>query len=145
MQAGRKSYHQEAEERLREHGISATPNRILVTGVLAGASAPMSLSELEDTLVTLDKSSIFRVLNMLLAHDVIHAVEDGRGVSKYELCHTESDHEDTDLHCHFYCHKCRRTFCFTDMNVPRVEVPSGYEVDGINYMIKGLCPDCSRQ
>ena len=45
---------------LDDHGIRPTANRILVAEALDRAGRPMSLMELEDRLLTLDKSSISR-------------------------------------------------------------------------------------
>lgn len=134
-----------AREILGKAGVSATPNRILVVKELAAADSPLSLSELELSLDTLDKSSIFRVLTLLAAHDVVHAVEDGRGIAKYELCRaTDRLQADDDMHCHFYCTGCRRTFCLSDVKVPDVEVPEGFNVKGVNFMLKGICADCAK-
>ena len=49
---------------MQEHGIRPTANRMLVIQALEDAPHPLSLAELEDRLVTLDKSSIFRVLTL---------------------------------------------------------------------------------
>ena len=133
---------EEASRHLRASGIAETPNRVLVVRALARSYAPMSLAELEDELDSLDKSSIHRVLNVLLEHDVVHAIEDGRGISKYELCYSDNDLEDSDMHCHFYCNVCRRTFCIPH-SVPKIAVPANFTVTGINYMLKGICPDCA--
>ena len=48
-----------------------TANRILVLRALRESAYPMSLADLENHLETLDKSSIFRVLTLLLEHDII--------------------------------------------------------------------------
>lgn len=126
---------------LTEAGIKPTPNRMLVLKALHDADAPKSLVELETELQTLDRSSILRVLVLFLDHDIIHAIEDGRGIAKYELCHA-SHTDDDDMHVHFYCERCHRTYCFEDTVAPRVSVPDGYRVHGLNYMLKGLCPEC---
>lgn len=133
-----------AQQRLREAGVAPTPNRLLVLREIARADAPLSLAELETALGTLEKSSISRVLNLLASHDIIHAMEDGRGVAKYELCHAPG-HSRNDMHIHFYCTVCQRTFCFTDTAVPHVDIPDGFHADSVNYMLKGLCPDCSKR
>ena len=52
------------EDILRHKGVKATPNRILVARELLRAESPLSLSQLEERLSTVDKSSIFRVLNL---------------------------------------------------------------------------------
>ena len=74
---------------LERKKVKPTANRILVLKALKDAGKPMSISDLEDVLLTVDKSSIFRVLTLFLEHDIVHAFEDGRGVLNYELCTSE--------------------------------------------------------
>ena len=123
-------------------GIKPTSNRILVVRALVEASSPMSLIELETLLETLERSSILRVLTVLSEHGLVHVMEDGRGVSKYELCHSHDHSEKDDHHAHFYCEKCHRVYCFEDVTVPRIPVPDGFEIKGVNFMLKGICPSC---
>lgn len=133
----------EARQILERAGIKPTPNRLLVADALLGADCPMGLPELDTALPTLEKSSIFRVLNLLLASHVVHVLEDGRGIAMYEICHSTGEHSDDDLHPHFYCTGCHRTFCLHDSEVPRIPLPDGFRMDSVNYMVKGLCPSCA--
>lgn len=136
---------EQAIEFLTDAGIKPTPNRQLVVQALAKASAPLSLMELEVQLETMEKSSVFRVLSLLLEHDAVHAMEDGRGIAKYELCHSDSHHSPGHMHAHFYCEECRHTFCLDDVQVPAPKLPQGFVPSSINFMVKGLCADCSRR
>lgn len=130
-------------ELLESAGIKPTANRILVTSALSDCEHPVSMGEIEDSLDSLDKSSIFRVLGVLQQHDVVHAIEDGRGVVRYELCHSHGEGPDDDMHAHFFCEKCHSISCFEDIPVTVPPLPEGYKVNTVNYMIKGLCPKCS--
>lgn len=132
----------EAISLLDTHGIKPTPNRILVADALISACAPLSLIELETQIDTLDRSSVLRVLTLMLSHDMVHGLEDGRGVTKYELCHSHDEHGDDDLHVHFYCEKCGRTICLEDHRIPSLSLPEGYTVRSANFMLKGICPEC---
>jgi Fur family ferric uptake transcriptional regulator len=132
------------EHLLEEHGVKATPNRLLVARALANAGRPLSLMELEAQLETIDKSAIFRTLGAFKDAHLVHVLEDsGEGV-RYELCHSHHDGHDDDVHVHFYCTKCHRTFCLEDTPVPPVQVPEGYEVESVSYLLKGVCPECAR-
>lgn len=133
-----------AEEKLKKAGIKPTANRLLVIRELIDAKAPMSLIELETSLETMERSTISRVLNIFAEHHLIHTLEDGRGVSKYELCHGEHSCTVSDMHVHFYCEKCNATFCFEDIGAPHIELPAEFKIRSVNYMLKGLCPKCSR-
>jgi len=135
----------EIDDRFRKKGIRPTANRILVFRALLGAEGPVSLSDLEAMLLTLDKSSIFRVLTLFLEHDMVHAIEDGSGSLKYELCTGDDACTIADMHVHFYCESCNRTFCFESLQIPTVALPDGFSPHSINYVVKGECPSCKRK
>ena len=135
----------EAERLLEKGGVKPTSNRLLVLRQLVAAASPMSLMELEAALETMERSSVSRVLALLLRHDVVHSFEDGRGVTKYEICHGETHCSVDDMHAHFYCEGCDRTFCLEDVSAPSIRVPGDFRIRSVNYMLKGLCPDCSQK
>ena len=135
---------EDCEALLVAHDIKPTANRIVVARTLAAAERPMSLTELEYKILSIDKSGVFRALTLFREHHLVHVIEDGGDGVRYELCHSHDGHaEDDDQHVHFYCERCHRTFCLTDMPIPTVSLPAGYELHDINYMAKGLCPECS--
>ena len=136
--------HQACEALLTEHGIKPTANRIVVVKTLADAERPLSLSELEYQILSIDKSGVFRALTLFREHHLVHVIEDGGDGVRYELCHSHHGHDDDDdQHVHFYCERCHRTFCLHDMPIPTIILPDGYQLQSINYMAKGLCPDCA--
>lgn len=128
---------------LEKAGVRPTPNRELVLRELLDADRPLSMSDLEERLLTVEKSSIHSVLSVLVDHDLIHALEDGRGIAHYEPCGGHGSHTAADMHAHFYCERCEKTFCLDDIDVPRPFLPQGFELRSLNYMLKGLCPECS--
>lgn len=134
-----------AEELLEKAGIKPTANRLLVVRELIKSEVPLGLIELETAIETMDRSSVLRVLNLLLEKDAVHSIEDGRGVSKYEICHGENHCSPDDMHAHFYCESCHKTFCFEDISAPQINIPSEFHIRSVNYMLKGLCPDCSKK
>ncbi len=133
------------EEILQEKGIRPTAARILVLKRLAERANPASLFELEAELETLDKSTISRSLALLLRHHAIHSFEDGSGSLKYEICRSRSENCPVgDRHIHFFCEVCHQTTCLNNIKIPVAELPEGYVMDTINYMVKGVCPKCNK-
>ncbi len=133
------------EERLISKGVNVTAARIMIYRKMAELGYPVSLSDLERELDTVDKSTIFRSLSVLLEHHAIHSFEDGSGSTKYEVCHRcEEECHIEDRHIHFYCECCKRTTCLYDIKVPTVSLPEGYCATSINYTIKGICANCRK-
>lgn len=128
---------------LQQHGIKPTSNRILVVKALAAEEHPSSLTELEDRMVSVDKSGIFRSLVLFRDHHLVHTIEDGEGAIRYELCLSHDGDEDDDMHVHFYCERCHRVFCLYDTPIPPVPLPRGFSRESANYMVKGVCAECN--
>ena len=130
------------EHLLEEHGVKPTANRLLIARALQEAGRPLSMTELEQRLETIDKSNVFRTLTLFREAHLVHALDDSGDGVRYELCHSHKEDHDDDVHVHFYCLKCHRTYCLEDTPVPPVEVPEGYEAENVSYLIKGICPKC---
>ena len=130
------------EHLLEEHGVKATANRLLIARALQDAGRPLSMMELEGLLETIDKSNVFRTLVVFKDAHLVHALEDTGDGIRYELCHSHHDGHDDDIHVHFYCTRCHRTFCLEETPIPPVAVPDGYVAETASYLIKGICPAC---
>ena len=132
------------EQILAGSGIRPTANRIVVMRELASSQRPLSLAELESRLPTMDKSSIFRALTVFRGHHIVHVIEDGGEGVRYELCRSAGGEADTDAHAHFFCERCHRTFCLDYAGIPDVELPAGFRSTSVNFVIKGICPECGQ-
>ena len=133
------------EKLLQEHGVKVTANRLLIAGTLQKAHRPLTMTELENILETIDKSNIFRTLQVFREAHLVHALEDtGDGV-RYELCHSHDHEHDDDQHPHFYCEQCHETYCLDYAEVPDIALPEGFEATSANLMIKGTCPHCQKK
>lgn len=142
--------HMGSDELFALRNIRPTSVRVLVLNELERADCALSLSDLEGRLATVDKSSIFRTLTLFLSHHLVHCVEDGTGMTKYALCSPNCHCGETqngtflnDLHTHFRCERCGRTFCLRGLPVPSVPLPKGFKLTSANYVLVGLCPECS--
>ncbi len=137
---------QELETLLEEKGIRLTSNRILIMKELCNAKSPLSLADLEACLgYTLDKASIFRVLELFAQKEVVHVIEDGSRSQKYEICNGHGHHSISDQHVHFYCERCKEIICMESMKVPMVKMPDGFEAQSVNYVVKGICARCNKK
>jgi Fur family ferric uptake transcriptional regulator len=127
---------------LEKHGIKPTANRILIARTMDTAGRPLSLSEIETKLLTVDKSVISRTLSLFREQHMVHVIEDGGDGVRYELCRSHDQDHDDDMHVHFYCEQCQRTYCLDGIKIPPVQLSGGFVMNSVNYMIKGICPNC---
>ncbi len=133
---------EELLKKLNDKGIKPTSNRILLLRTMMIKNCPMSLTELEQELVTLDKSSIYRVMELFAKNDVVDTFEDGRGVQMYELCQAKGHCDNTDAHMHFYCEKCHKSFCLRELKPKDLTLPQGFTIRSVSFVIRGLCDKC---
>ena len=76
--------------------------------------------------------------------DLIHSIDDGSGSWKYAVCDDSCNCVLKDLHSHFYCEKCHRTFCLEKIHIPVIDLPKGFTLHSVNYVVKGVCAECSK-
>lgn len=128
---------------LKSHDVRPTAVRILIYKALTQFPDTFSMTDVETAGDTLDKSTIFRTLTLFAEHHLLHEIEDGSGSKKYCLCHNDHECSVEELHCHFYCESCKKTYCLDDAHIPPVTLPSGFTPRQAEYIIKGTCPSCS--
>jgi len=132
-------------DKLEHRDIKPTAMRLLILRAMMRGDETVSLPEMERLLPIVDKSTISRTLSLFLLHRLVHAVDDGSGALKYAVCADDCDCSIEDEHTHFYCEHCHRTFCLTHIAVPVVALPPGFSLSSINYVLKGVCPECAEK
>lgn len=130
---------------LRRHDLRRTSNRTAILDVFVAREMALSEREIEDAMAqTCDRVTIYRTLNSFLEKGVIHRVLDDSGVMKYALCSPNCGQQEAHFHdhVHFKCVACGRTTCIEQVQIPRVELPQGFELHEVNMLLQGICPEC---
>ncbi|MCR5314103.1 MAG: transcriptional repressor [Bacteroidaceae bacterium] len=127
---------------LKDAGIHPTPGRVEIWKTInEKMHEAFSLSDLENVLLDMDKSTLFRALSLFAEAHLLHPIDDGSGCQKYCVCHCK-DKNHHHGHVHITCTKCHRTWCLEDEEIPKVPVPDNFEILEAEYVIKGICPNC---
>lgn len=129
-----------SEKFLRESGIRPTSTRVLIWEKINEVPFAFSLTDIENLIPDIDRSTIFRTLVVFEEHHLLHSIADGSGALKY--CVAKSEEEQ---HVHITCNICHHTYCCKSLLVPKVEVPEGFQVIETSYVIKGICLECSKK
>lgn len=132
------------EKILTAKEISATAMRLLVLEFLLKQETTISLTDLEKGLDPADRVTLYRTLKTFEEKGLVHSIENGTGATKYALCKEEcvaGRHH--DLHVHFYCNKCKETFCLPKILIPEVSLPEAYHAEERELIVKGICAKCS--
>ncbi len=134
----------EIDQKLLLRNIKPTAMRELVLIVLKEQKSAISLSELEKKFENADNSTLYRTLRTFLEHQLIHSIEDGSGSLKYALCDDFCTCAPEQLHVHFLCTKCRKTYCLKDSPVPQTDLPAGFKFLSANFVVTGNCSNCKK-
>lgn len=129
--------------KMKNHGVRPTAVRVMVGRLLDSADHPMSSLEIEMALDTVDRSTITRTLAIFSENGLVHIVEDGSGAAKYEICTSDHNEKDSDMHLHFHCVNCGRTMCLP-IPIPAITLPEGFTAESANFTISGRCDICNK-
>ena len=132
----------EIDNKLNSKNIKPTAMRQLVLQVLTEQKTATSLPELELEFEKADKVTLYRTLKTFEENKLIHKIEDGTGAVKYALCQDSCDCHPEDLHVHFFCTKCKNTYCLNDIPVPAINLPVNFSLESVNMVVKGVCSNC---
>ena len=131
------------EQSLMNARVHVTAVRLMVWHEIRNhQSEAFSLSDLEQLLPTVDRSTLFRTLTVFRDAHLLHDIDDGSGSQKYCVCHVDDTRHCTG-HVHLTCRVCHRTYCLTNIRIPSVALPAGFHADETEYIVKGVCSKCS--
>lgn len=120
-----------------------TTSKQAVLSLLEASSNALNHKEILGELNGLcDRVTVYRILDRLIADDVIHKFVDLSGVAHYAMCNTCEEHNHQHNHVHFTCTSCTSVVCLDDVE-PKLSVPSGYKIKEASFTLSGLCPQCS--
>ena len=85
-----------------------------------------------------DKVTLYRVLDWLVAHGLVHSVTGHDRVRRFSPLHAHT------THAHFECNDCGRLFCLNDtLPLGRPDMPAGFQPDYLDVTVHGRCADCA--
>jgi Fur family ferric uptake transcriptional regulator len=136
------SYQSQAEELIKKTQSRVTTARVRVLAFLLQQSRSFTHHEIEHKLGNkdpIDSVTLYRVLEWLVERELIHKIAGDDQVWRFSAGSAHASHE----HAHFQCSKCTTVTCFNEIKLPRnISLPAGFSGQEVNFLIKGLCPQC---
>lgn len=126
---------------IEARGATPTAARVQVLDQLLAADTGLSHHSLMEQATAagrpLDKVTLYRVLDWLVAQGLAHSVTGQDRVRRYRVSHDHAGH------AHFECDACGRLFCLPEpATVPAA--PPGFETRQVDLTLHGRCADCTR-
>ncbi|MGB9731286.1 MULTISPECIES: Fur family transcriptional regulator [Calditerrivibrio] len=125
-----------AEEILKRFNIRPNRNRIKILNAIIGQDHTISAVELIGDLKDIDKTTIYRTLELFEKRMIIMKDVDLDGVGHYCV-----RLEQTEPHTHFYCRECHKTICKEIDKSIELNIVDEM-VDSIEIKIVGVCKNC---
>jgi Fur family ferric uptake transcriptional regulator/Fur family peroxide stress response transcriptional regulator len=132
----------ELAELLRERGLRATSQRVVMHRLLRDrnrhVSAEELLSEASERLPGVSLPTVYATLELFEQLGIVRRVNGGGGTLLWDTR--------ADIHHHMICRNCGR---IEDLETPldlgrarRSAARSGFEADRAEVVVSGLCPNC---
>ena len=134
-----------SSELIRAAGVKVTRGRVRVLDALRAARQPLSHAEMEALPAgagdaAIDRVTLYRVLDSLVACGLALKAVDTRGVFRFSAAGAQRRHAD---HIHFRCTGCGGVFCLKAEPPPPPKLPRGFRLNEVAYDVRGLCAGCS--
>lgn len=139
---------------LQRVGLRKTDVRLATLEVFLNTPVAIGFEDLEPLQLRFDRATLYRTLNSLLEHRLIHRIQDPLRGTLYGLSWPQPEAEepqepaspdaDAHAHAHFSCESCSQTFCLTEMPIPALHLPAGYKARHLELHLRGTCGGCSR-
>ena len=125
-----------------------TPARVRVLNTLLGSSVALTHSELESRLAetgSLDRVTLYRVLEWLVAKGLVHKIVGEDRVWRFSAAASEAyGPAGTHGHAHFQCTGCGKLYCLDELRpVYAFSLPPGFRCEQAELTLRGQCPPCS--
>lgn len=90
---------------------------------------------------TIDRATIYRVLNSFCQDGIVHQIVGDDGKQYFALCVRCEGNKHHHNHFHFRCLECGTVECLKSEIA--VVLPTGYTTERFNGVISGRCKKCS--
>jgi Fur family ferric uptake transcriptional regulator len=148
-----------AEEIILNAGLRPTKARLAVLNSIAEASSALSHPEILEQLSEqkeFDRVTVYRVLDWLTEHQLIHRISGDNRAWKFQLSQQRytavTSQSDIGMlaqnhrHAHLHCNVCGQITCIHELepHFPQAALDK-YQVGTIDINIKGVCLQCAGQ
>ncbi|MTI31582.1 Fur family transcriptional regulator [Xanthovirga aplysinae] len=121
----------------------STPTKEAVLNLLSNSGKAMSQDAIEQKInIDINRATIYRVLNRFCEDGIVHKIVAEDGKQYFAVCVDCEKKELPNYHFHFRCTSCQTIECLQEP--VHFSIPKGYQVEGVNCVLTGICKDCSK-
>lgn len=130
----------EPEVLIQSRNLRRTSCRQGILDILAQAAAALTENEIKAKLdSTHDRTTFYRSFKTLIDNNLVHRIVVDNLLVKYAL---NPRSYNSGEHVHFYCNRCDSILCIENAHLTGISLPTGFEADETEVIIKGTCKSC---
>jgi len=128
-------------QKLREHRIAVTPQRLAILASLQDRrdhpTAEMIFQEVRRQMPAISFNTVYKTLEVFYRQGLVIKVNPLHEVARYD--------GDTHHHAHAVCRNCHRILDLPWEPVPPPMEVAGFQVEHQSLTLWGLCPQCQQK
>lgn len=129
---------------LHQRQLSSTESRRNILALFLGKNEALAHGDIEKEVGNRhDRVTIYRTLQTFEEKGILHSIPTSENLVRYALCKECEEGHHHDNHVHFICSNCEKTICLDDVVSPQINLPTGYQSESVQVVIKGTCDDCN--
>lgn len=131
--------------KLREHHVHLTQNRITVFKLLTESTSAISVSVImKQSETLLDRISVYRALRYFLKKGIVEIVPNNKGNAQYILASSNKEVvKNRDNKCaYFVCSACQHTELVLEPVSIQLASLSRHLINKYSLILEGLCSNC---
>src|SRR3954465_9747219 len=134
---------EEIKDILKRNNLSVTGSREKILSLFLSQPGALAHGDIEKRAgEKFNRVTVYRTLQTFVEKGIIHAIPTADNSIRYALCKNCTEGHHHDNHVHFICSNCDRTLCLDDVTNPIIDLPSGYSVEEVEVVVKGICKNC---
>ena len=123
---------------LKQYRVSMTKARIAMLDFFLQTNEALTHHNfLSNPIFHLDRTTIFRTLNLFVEKKILLRIPAADGVNRYLVLQTKDS-----VHTNFICNGCKKIIPLELIVQPKAKVPKGFKFQSTEIIINGLCSSC---
>jgi len=123
---------------LKQYRVSITRTRIFLLNLFLQSNEALTLQYfLNNPLHHLDRTTIFRTLNLFVEKKIILRIPAADGINNYLFLQAKDP-----VHSYFICRGCKKIVPMEMIVLPEIKLPDDFIYQNTEIKVSGLCSSC---
>ncbi len=124
---------------LKQYRVSITKARVVMLDYFLQTHEALTQQYfLNSPSFHLDRTTIFRTLNLFVEKKILLRIPSADGINRYLMLQTKDS-----VYSNFVCKNCKKIIPLEIIAHPKLKLPKGFKFQSTEISVSGLCGSCS--